>query len=95
MSINQQMQKLIRDQDFNNKCKSCGSSDLKYEGLGEYKCRKCGIITLNSYGKIREYIGVNGIATPYEIMAATGVSRNEINNLIDKGDLKMVGGRIA
>ena len=63
------------------KCEECGT-DMKYAGLGEYRCQECGNIVLNDYGRVRSYLEAHPGATQTEVSKATGVSTNRIRQLL-------------
>lgn len=65
-----------------DKCSVCGGS-LKYTGLGEYTCDKCGAVNYDNYGKVRTYIEHNPGATAIEVSKHTGVSKAAIKRLLD------------
>jgi DNA-directed RNA polymerase subunit RPC12/RpoP len=62
-------------------CPYCGGR-VKYAGLGEYECEKCGRISYDNYGKVRSYIESHPGATINQVMAGTGVSKASIKQLI-------------
>lgn len=69
-------------------CDKCGER-LKYKGLGEYVCEKCGNLMMDDYGKIRNYLeqhpGVNAVV----LSEKTGVSKRVIKQMLmdEKFDL--------
>lgn len=63
------------------KCSECGS-EMKYAGLGEYRCSECGNSILNDYGRVRLYLEEHPGATQSEVSKATGVSPNRIRQLL-------------
>jgi len=64
------------------KCEKCDSTDIKYDGVGEYICKKCGFLMLDDYGTVRRYIEANPGATQVEVSQATGVSKNKIRHML-------------
>lgn len=64
------------------RCEACGGG-LRYTGLGEYKCERCGALTYDNYGKVRSYIEKNPGATAIEVSKATGVTKSAIKRLLD------------
>ena len=63
-------------------CEKCGSSDIKFMGLGEYRCSDCGHKMYDDYGKVREYLDAHRGATQAEVYEATGVSVNKIRQFL-------------
>lgn len=88
----EQMKKLIRTPGKVDKC-SCGTK-YNYIGLGEYKCPNCGNKTRDAYGRVRLYIDEHGSSSPIELMQNADVSRLDIKQLLQRGDLELVAGRI-
>jgi predicted RNA-binding Zn-ribbon protein involved in translation (DUF1610 family) len=72
-----------------SRCESCNSSFVVYKGLGEYKCDSCGIVFLDDYGKIRNYIEKYGPNSVQNISEATGVSRKKVNMLLHEGKVAL------
>ncbi|MBQ8945212.1 MAG: hypothetical protein IJ058_00205 [Lachnospiraceae bacterium] len=68
--------------DAPDKCEFCGGA-VKYSGLGEYICEKCGKTSFDSYGRVRNYLESNPGATAIEVSHMTGVSKAVIKKLID------------
>lgn len=63
----------------------CGE-DFEYKGLGVYKCKRCGMEYKNEYGRVRDFVDVNG--TSYnmdEIAKMTNVPRKLINLFVRDG----------
>ena len=65
-----------------DKCSSCGGERLKYAGLGEYECEKCGAITFDNYGKVRNFLETHPGSTIQDVTAKTGVSKAVIKQLL-------------
>ena len=55
---------------------------MVYQGVGEYKCEKCGYVDYDDYGKVRGYIENHRGATAIEVERATGVSQRTIRRLL-------------
>ena len=62
-------------------CEVCGT-EMKYAGLGEYRCPECGNKMLNDYGRVRLYLEEHPGATQTEVAKATGVSPVRIRQLL-------------
>lgn len=62
-------------------CARCGGI-MRFRGVGEYECEKCGFIMYDDYGKVRNFLEQNGNATVAETAAATGVSQQSINQML-------------
>ncbi|MBR1931748.1 MAG: hypothetical protein IJ833_09825 [Lachnospiraceae bacterium] len=62
-------------------CEKC-SGVMVYQGVGEYKCERCGFIDYDDYGKVRCYIEKRKGATAMEVEAATGVSQRTIRRML-------------
>lgn len=60
----------------------CGCKNLKYNGLGEYECTRCGKLFYNEYGTVRRYVEKHRGATAPEIAKETGVPIAMINQMI-------------
>ena len=60
---------------------SCGSIDLEYVGMGEYKCNHCGKKILNDFGCVYEYVYAHPNASISEVAQATGVKEEDIDSL--------------
>lgn len=63
------------------KCGECGA-EMKYAGLGEYRCPECGFSVLNDYGRVRAYLEGHPGATQSEVAKATGVPPTRIRQLL-------------
>lgn len=68
-------------------CTKC-SGELKYVGVGEYTCIKCGNPEYDDYGKVRNYLEKHSGATQVEVSAATGVAKAVIRQMILDGRIK-------
>lgn len=62
-------------------CDECGG-DLKYKGLGEYECEKCGHSVFDEYGKVRNYIELHPGVNAVELSEKTGVSKKIIKQML-------------
>lgn len=65
-------------------CQKCGG-DMKFAGLGEYKCDRCGALEYDDFGKVRLFLEKYPGATAYEVSRNTGVSRRQITRMIEEG----------
>lgn len=65
-------------------CPEC-EGVMVFQGLGQYKCEKCGYQEYDDYGKARNYIEENPGANVTMIAEQTGVSRRSINNMVKEG----------
>jgi len=70
-----------RDLHKPTKCDRCGGQ-MKYNGVGEYKCEDCSNQMFDDYGKVRNYLESHKGATQGEVSAATGVSTNAIRQML-------------
>lgn len=71
-------------------CVRCGSV-MRYDALGEYRCMQCGKSELDDYGKIRAFLEEHGSASAAAIEASTGVPKIIINELLERGKIKVAG----
>ena len=62
-------------------CAECGG-EMKYAGLGEFRCVECGNVQFNDYGRVRAYLEAHPGAMQSEVSRATGVSPNRIRQLL-------------
>ena len=73
------------------RCKKCGG-ELEYVALGEYKCRSCGYVEMDDFGKIRTFLAENGPSPAIVINQATGVSLDKINSYLRQGKIEIPEG---
>ena len=71
-------------------CEKCGKSDPEYQGVGEYKCRDCGFIMYDDYGRVRNYLEAHRGATQSQVANATGVSMEVIRQLLREERIEIV-----
>jgi len=64
------------------KCSECGEKDLEYLGLGGYRCKKCGHVMFDDYGKVREYLDAHSGATVSEVSRQTGIPTGKIRQMV-------------
>ena len=81
---------LLRDNKIEKpvRCSKCGGF-LKYDGLGEYACEKCGYHEYDDYGKVRAYLEANPGANVVEVSDATGVSQKLIHQMVSEGKFEV------
>lgn len=72
-------------------CEKCGGV-MVFQGLGEYKCEKCGELEYDDYGKVRGYIEEHKGATAAQVEEAIGVSQKTIRRLLKEGRLEVAEG---
>ena len=70
-------------------CEKCGSAEIKYNGIGEYQCSRCGFIMYDDYGIVRNYLEANPGATQAEVVLATGISKNRIRQLLREDKIQI------
>ncbi len=63
-------------------CPDCGGA-YEYEGAGEYKCKNCGRMDYDDYGKVRKYIEDNGPAPYHVVKKATGVDGRLVKSYLN------------
>ena len=56
--------------------------EFEYQGLGKFKCKKCGYIELNNYGKVKEYIDKHENVTLLELAHSTGLRFSEVRDIM-------------
>ena len=76
-------------------CEKCGKSDPEYMGVGEYKCRQCGFLMYDDYGKVRNYLDEHRGATQSQVSNATGVSMETIRQLLCEERLEIVSNSVV
>jgi tRNA(Ile2) C34 agmatinyltransferase TiaS len=62
-------------------CAACGGV-MVFQGLGQYRCEKCGSLEYDDYGKVREFIEEHPGANVAQIAESTGVTRKAINKMV-------------
>ena len=87
------LQKAVKERRMPKFCTAC-HGPLTYKGLGEFECGKCNKEYLTNYGRIRRVLDINGAMTIQELLEETGLSKEDIKELVDDGSLSVVGGRI-
>lgn len=72
-------------------CPECnGEYDIM--GRGEYRCKSCGNIFYDDFGKINKFLTENGPATAFVIYENTGVPIHKINAYLKQGRLEIPDG---
>lgn len=69
-------------------CDECGVP-LDFKGLGTYKCRKCGKILYDDFGKVRKYLDEHHQANIAQIHAETGVDEDSIRRMLKEERLEV------
>lgn len=84
------VERLLRPDAYNipRECGICGGV-MVFQGLGEYRCEKCGQLAYDDYGKVRNYIEEHRGATAAQIEEAIGVSQKTIRRLLKEGRLEV------
>lgn len=77
----------IEDLHAPKECSKC-KGKLKYEGIGEFVCLDCGNIERDDYGKVRFYIENHHDNRLAVVAAATGVSRQSVQRMLDEGKIE-------
>ncbi len=72
-------------------CPIC-EGNMEFKGVGEYKCKECGRIEYDDYGKVRGYIEKYSGANAAQIEAATGVSQRVIRQLLRESRIEIANG---
>lgn len=73
-------------------CTECGSTDIEYMGVGEYKCRDCRHLMYDDYGKVRNYLEEHRGATQAQVSQATGVATDTIRQFLRDERLEIMAG---
>ena len=69
-------------------CSKCGG-ELEFRGHGEYRCKSCGNVETDDFGKVKKYLDANGPATALTISEATGVPIDRINGFLREGRVEI------
>lgn len=87
------VERLLMTETYNipRECEKCGGV-MVFQGLGEYKCEKCGELAYDDYGKVRGYIEEHRGATAAQVEEAIGVSQKTIRRLLKEGRLEVAEG---
>ena len=62
-------------------CEKC-SGPFEYRGAGEYRCKNCGFIAYDDYGKVRKFIDEHGPAPYHVVRDATGVDGKRVKEYL-------------
>ena len=88
------LQQAVRERRAPKFCKTCAIK-LEYKGLGQYVCENCGESVYTNYGKIRKVMDIGQGMTVTEICEQTGLTKEDINELIEDGSVQVIGGSIT
>ena len=69
-------------------CSKC-QNPLDYIGIGQYQCPQCGAVVLDDFGKIRQYLSVNGPTPAWKLSRELGIHREIIEQYIKNGSVDM------
>ncbi|MGN0485421.1 MAG: hypothetical protein ACI4HI_17925 [Lachnospiraceae bacterium] len=69
-------------------CEICGGK-MDYVSVGEYRCKVCGHVVLDDYGKVRKFLEKNGPSPSIVIAKETGVELEIIEFFLRKGRLEI------
>ena len=69
-------------------CSKC-SGPFEYMGAGEYKCKNCGNIEYDDYGKVRKFVDEHGPAPYHVVKKATGVNGKLVREYLDTPSSKV------
>ena len=72
-------------------CSICHGG-MRFVGVGEYHCEKCGSVEFDDYGKVRLYIEQHRGATAKEVEDAIGVSQRSIRYMLKEGRIEVADG---
>ncbi|MBO5354140.1 MAG: hypothetical protein J6J42_09755 [Lachnospiraceae bacterium] len=70
-------------------CKICNGK-LFYIGSGKYKCASCETEVYDDFGKVKEFLELNGPSPALLIAEKTGVSLDIIDLFLRKGRLEII-----
>ncbi len=70
-------------------CKKCNGK-LFYIGSGKYKCDPCDTEFYDDFGKVKEYLEINGPSSAVIISEKTGVRMELIELFLRKGRLEII-----
>ena len=71
------------------RCSEC-KMRLNYIGSGRYECPKCGVIELDEFGKIKQYLSVNGPTPAWKIARELGIRREVIEQYVKDGSISVI-----
>ena len=84
------LEKLIKEKKI-VKCEICGGKMVPIKS-GRYRCDTCGNIAVDDFGKIKDFLELNG-PTPITVIAmATGVETDVIELYLKKGKVEVTEG---
>lgn len=82
-------------EDKPTRCEKCGSMEIEFKGVGEYKCKNCGFLMYDDYGLVRNYIEQNPGATQTEVSMATGVTKSKIRQMLKDERIEIAPGSLV
>ncbi len=83
---------LARNIHVPRECEACGKTDIKYMGVGEYKCDACGHVMYDDFGIVRNYLEEHKGATQSQVSHATGVAMETIRQFLREERLEITAG---
>lgn len=69
-------------------CSKCGG-EVEFRGHGEYRCKACGNVEMDDFGKVKKYINENGPTPALIIAENTGVAMDRINQFLRQGRVEI------
>lgn len=69
-------------------CSKCGG-EVEFRGHGEYRCKVCGNVEMDDFGKIKKYLNENGPTPALIIAENTGVGIDRINQFLKQGRVEI------
>lgn len=67
-------------------CPKC-QKPLDHIGSGQYRCPQCGAVELDDFGKIKQYLSVNGPTPAWKLARELGIRREIIDQYIKNGSV--------
>ena len=87
------LQKAVKSRNLPRFCLKCNQK-LEYKGLGHYNCEECGTDYYTNYGKVRKTMDEYGTLTVKEVCSITGLTKDEIKELVNEGSVEISDGRV-
>lgn len=69
-------------------CAAC-REPLNYIGSGRYECPSCGAVELDDFGKIKQYLSINGPTPAWKLARDLDIRREIIDQYIKNGSVTM------
>lgn len=69
-------------------CSKCGG-EVEFRGHGEYRCKVCGNVETDDFGKVKKYLNENGPTPALIIAENTGVGIDRINQFLKQGRVEI------